>query len=249
MKRFFSFFIPKYLNKVVENLLSVQSFINLVNNPFKWIRNNKSKITKIIVKASKYLFTKPRLKWIDYNVDGFLKYYQAEELYNMARSIPNYSVIVEIGAYLGRSTCFISEAIKSKNIKFYSIDSFKNHAMSKGFRDTFKEYFKNIFQYRNELNIIKGFSFNVVKNLLNLSITILWIDGDHSYEACKKDIDDWFPLVKEKGFIVFHDYHINSNTNVAKAVDEKIKENKLKKVKRVGKLMITQKNHIVKKSN
>lgn len=38
-----------------------------------------------------------------------------------------------------------------------------------------------------------------------LPIGVLFIDGDHSYEGCKRDIDAWFPLVKKNGVMLFHD--------------------------------------------
>src|SRR3990167_4405696 len=36
-------------------------------------------------------------------------------------------------------------------------------------------------------------------------ISILFIDGDHSYEGCKRDINAWVPRVKEGGTVFFHD--------------------------------------------
>lgn len=36
-------------------------------------------------------------------------------------------------------------------------------------------------------------------------ISVLFIDGDHSYEGCKKDIEAWYPHMKEGGVMMFHD--------------------------------------------
>ncbi len=154
---------------------------------------------------------------------------------------PN-NVIVEIGAYLGRSTCFICEGINNKNIDFYSIDTFENQEMTEGFRETLSIYHRNTYLYRNKIHVIKGFSYDVVNDFKNIKIDLLWIDADHRYKSCKRDIEDWLPLVKKKGYIVFHDYipHL-SNKRVKRAVDEKIKERKIAKVKRVDQLLITKK--------
>lgn len=35
---------------------------------------------------------------------------------------------------------------------------------------------------------------------------MVFIDGDHSYEHCKEDIEVWLPLVKSGGIIAVHDY-------------------------------------------
>ena len=113
--------------------------------------------------------------------------------------------------------------------------------MSNGLRNTFKEFYRNIFRYKDKIKIIKGFSYNVVKDLQELKIDILWIDADHSYKACRRDIEDWLPLIKKKGYIIFHDYAKDFINGVRKAVDEKIQDKKLKKIKLESCLLVTQK--------
>jgi uncharacterized UPF0146 family protein len=36
-------------------------------------------------------------------------------------------------------------------------------------------------------------------------ISVLFIDGDHTYQGCKRDIDAWYPHVKKDGVLFFHD--------------------------------------------
>lgn len=40
----------------------------------------------------------------------------------------------------------------------------------------------------------------------NLPIHLLFIDGDHHYEAVKRDIEGWAPKVVQGGVVAFHDY-------------------------------------------
>lgn len=35
---------------------------------------------------------------------------------------------------------------------------------------------------------------------------MVFVDGDHSYEGCKGDIEAWFPHLADDGIIVVHDY-------------------------------------------
>lgn len=37
-------------------------------------------------------------------------------------------------------------------------------------------------------------------------VDLVFIDGDHTYEGCKGDIDAWEPHVAEGGYLVLHDY-------------------------------------------
>jgi predicted O-methyltransferase YrrM len=39
---------------------------------------------------------------------------------------------------------------------------------------------------------------------------LLFIDGDHSYQGCTNDLENWFPLLSSGGHVVLHDcYHGN----------------------------------------
>lgn len=51
-------------------------------------------------------------------------------------------------------------------------------------------------------------------------IDAVYIDGDHSYEACKSDIELWVPKVKRGGLVFFHDYGTPHTPGVVRAVDE-----------------------------
>ena len=51
-------------------------------------------------------------------------------------------------------------------------------------------------------------------------ISAVYIDGDHSYGACKVDIERWVPWVVDGGLIFFHDYGTPHTPGVVQAVDE-----------------------------
>jgi hypothetical protein len=50
-------------------------------------------------------------------------------------------------------------------------------------------------------------------------ISVLFIDGDHSYEGCKRDIEAWYPYMQEGGVILFHDCD-ETSPGVVQAVAE-----------------------------
>jgi len=37
-------------------------------------------------------------------------------------------------------------------------------------------------------------------------VSFVWVDGDHSYDGIKGDIESWWPRVRPRGIIAFHDY-------------------------------------------
>jgi len=48
-------------------------------------------------------------------------------------------------------------------------------------------------------------------------IDLLFIDGDHSYEGCKKDLYNWLPKLVPGGHILFHDCY---NEDVQRCIHE-----------------------------
>lgn len=58
------------------------------------------------------------------------------------------------------------------------------------------------------------------------SLDFLYIDGNHTYEYVKRDITNYYPLIKSGGLIGGHDYTKDFN-GVVKAAKEFAKENNL----------------------
>lgn len=54
--------------------------------------------------------------------------------------------------------------------------------------------------------MIRALSHQAVDLFEDNSLDFIYIDGDHSYEGAKKDIQLWFPKVKKGGLIAGHDY-------------------------------------------
>jgi hypothetical protein len=53
-------------------------------------------------------------------------------------------------------------------------------------------------------------------------LSFIFIDGDHSYEACQADIVAWAPFVKRGGVIAFHDFGSRAD-GVTRAIFEETK--------------------------
>lgn len=68
------------------------------------------------------------------------------------------------------------------------------------------------------IKFINKVSDEACKEIENNTIDFVYIDGDHSYEQCKKDILNYLPLTKKKSIIGGHDYH--PHWGVIQAVNE-----------------------------
>ena len=156
------------------------------------------------------------------NVEGMFTFHTLYS--NMVQKFPSNSLFVEIGTWKGKSTIFMAEKIKesSKEIKFYAIDSFDGfgggYADAEN-KDLLTIYNKNIEPVKSYIQTLIGFSFDLFKNFEDDSIDFLFIDGDHRYEGVKRDLQLWFPKIKNGGIISGHDYD-EPSCGVRKAVDE-----------------------------
>ena len=141
-------------------------------------------------------------------------------LYKLASSLPKRAICVEIGSYLGASALFLASGMKEREGTVYCVDTWKNEGMSEGERDTFEEFTRNIKPLRDFTHILRGRSVEIAKTF-NKEIDLIFIDGDHSYEAVRADVEAWIPKVKDGGIVVLHD--IGWAEGVKRAVKEFIK--------------------------
>ena len=129
-------------------------------------------------------------------------------------------IYLEIGSDKGKSL-FIARQVIKPNINMYAVDI--------NFTDELKDYLKKtdgieFFWMSSETASRVWLERGMPK------IYLLFIDGDHSYQGCKTDIESWYPFMVEHGVILFHD-HDESSPGVLQAVSEFIGNHKVKEYK------------------
>ena len=164
-------------------------------------------------------------------IDGWLSRKEAETLYDYAGKATG--PIVEIGSWQGRSTAAIAMGSKAGNRQqVYSVDDYKgvppgshptNFGKTTGWRSSSPEILRqNLNQcgINGEVQIVEKASVVAAKELPN-ELGMVFIDGDHSYEAVCNDIDAWMPKLKVGGYAIFHDTTA-ADAGVVTAFKEKI---------------------------
>ena len=157
----------------------------------------------------------------------------AEKFYSMMIDrFPDGSRFLEIGAYMGQSTCFMAQEIKRKNrrICFDCIDHFKgneDHQNQLAGRNLYHLFLDNM-KRAGTLDTVHVYPMdaNVAANLIydDESLDFVFIDADHSYECVKNDIARWMPKVKKGGVISGDDY-VRQHPGVIQAVNETFQNN------------------------
>jgi len=73
-------------------------------------------------------------------------------------------------------------------------------------------------KYGKRSRVINDDSVTAAAQVADGSLDFVFIDDDHTYEACKRSVIVWLPKVKEGGWLTGHDYH--EFPGVKQAVDE-----------------------------
>lgn len=127
-------------------------------------------------------------------------------------------ILIEIGAWVGVSTIEFAKHFAS----VIAIDPWQNNigdiTNNYDMNQAYEEYKNRISKFDN-ITTIKEFSYNIANKIDNSTIDIVYIDGLHTYEAVKKDIELFMPKIKKRGFISGHDY-CSKFPGVIKAVNE-----------------------------
>jgi len=143
-------------------------------------------------------------------------------------------VIAEVGVLNGE---FSKELIQILNpSRIYMIDRFEGNCYS-GDRDGNNGAVYNLNMAHSSLveyaesnlavTVLKGDSSTLLGALEADSLDMVYLDGDHEYSGCKKDVIASWRLLKAGGWLMGHDYATNMDKalnnyvfGVKKAIDE-----------------------------
>lgn len=132
-------------------------------------------------------------------IEGWLTLAEGTKLQELAKG----AAVLEIGSYCGRSTVCMAETAAS----IVSIDPHDSSAIEPYPRkNTFGTFALNIAGLQCEVTPIVSRFEDVYRFLAERSFDLVFIDGDHSYEACRRDLQWAARLVRPHGHVVVHDY-------------------------------------------
>lgn len=149
----------------------------------------------------------------------------------LLKKLPKKGIFGEVGVYNGDFSQRIETICKPSEL--YLIDpwqailSRKEEKYNQASQD--RRYEKVVSQFRKQvadkrIHIVRQTSDKAVTDFSDNFFDFLYIDGDHSYEQVKKDINNYYYKVKSGGLLCGDDYNIDG---VRKAVDEFVKNKNL----------------------
>lgn len=156
--------------------------------------------------------------------------------------VPEDSIGAEIGVWRGNSSSLFLER-KPKHLhlvdtwsvepyqgvwdwyvnKYSSVVGSKNPDDFMKYYDTLYESIQSTFGVLDNVTVHRMYSDEFFSSLDDNSLDWIYIDGDHSYEGCLKDLRESVRVVKNGHNILGDDY--GNKPGVTRAVDEFVKEN------------------------
>lgn len=146
--------------------------------------------------------------------------------------MPQNSVTAELGVGKGNFSELICQLTKPS--KHYCVDLWavinktvqgKYFTNQQGWDERYQDVQDRLKKFNVEF--IRDLTYNVHKHVQPKTLDWAYVDGDHSYEGCKKDLHSVNKCVKDNGFILGHDYidhHNYSSWGVVKCVNEFVEE-------------------------
>jgi len=133
------------------------------------------------------------------NIDGWMGPEELKWLFDRAGEMES---IVEIGSWVGKSTHALLSGCKGT---VWAVDHFLGSPAERGSThalavenpgEPFRRFKANVGHFEN-LKILEMDSIEASKKFERKSIDMVFIDGDHDFEAVKKDLMAWMPICKK----------------------------------------------------
>jgi len=154
-------------------------------------------------------------------IKGFLADDEGLRLYELARESSSLGPCLEIGSYCGKSAVYLGLACKQMGNILFSIDHHKGseeHQPGEEYHDpdlydpdtesidSFREFQKTIsLAGLNETVVPIVAKSNIVAKFWSTPLSLVFIDGGHSFETAFADYSCWASHIIANGFLVIHD--------------------------------------------
>lgn len=150
-----------------------------------------------------------------HGVRGFLLPGDVEFLWDLGASLPSGGRHVEIGSWMGLSSIVLANALLAHlnfDARIHCIDTWEGSREHQGMPEVehgalFDTFLANVRRARVQhfIRPLRGDSARMAANFDDASLDSIFIDGDHSYAGCRRDLEAWLPKLKPGGRIAGHD--------------------------------------------
>jgi len=152
---------------------------------------------------------------------GFLDHVEGMRLYDLARDVSGLGPCLEIGSYCGKSSLYLGTGCRANGGILFSIDHHRGNEEQQpgeaycdatlvdarsGRINTFDYFRETLEQADLEDTVVPIVSpSKVVARRWATPLSLVFIDGGHTFEAAVADYTDWAGHVMPGGYLLIHD--------------------------------------------
>ena len=155
-----------------------------------------------------------------YEIPTYTNNHELNSLYKLAAALPRGARVLEIGSHLGASSCYLAAGLAQVGGQLLCVDTWQNDAMPDGRKDTMAIFQKNIYPLRHLITPLRKNSQDLTAADLQSHFDLIFIDGDHSYEAVRQDFELLQSWLAPGGLIAFHDFAHEHHEGVTRLLGE-----------------------------
>jgi len=165
---------------------------------------------------------------IDINtVKGFLAEDEAQALYQYALTCSQKGPLLEVGSYCGKSTLYLGCAAQQNQSVVYAVDHHRGseeHQLGEEYHDadlfdasislmdTFKAFRRNMRDAQLDDTVVPIVSSSsTAARFWHTPLSMVFIDGGHSFAAAEADYRSWAVHVQIGGILAIHDLFPDPN--------------------------------------
>jgi len=155
------------------------------------------------------------------NIKGFLDEDEGKRLYDIALEAGRLGPCLEIGSYCGKSAIYLGTACRETGTILFSIDHHRGSEeqqpdqeyfdpelfdVQTGCVDTFNNFRKTILAAGLENTVVPMVcKSEVAARSWATPLSLVFIDGGHTYEAASTDYNAWAGHILPGGYLLIHD--------------------------------------------
>lgn len=160
-------------------------------------------------------------------IKGFLDHEEGVQLYRIALEASAKGPCLEIGGYCGKSTVYLGLGCKANHGVLFSIDHHRGSEEQQpgqeyfdpelfdeaaGRVDTFRLFRRAMEEASLEDTVVPIVSSSgVAARMWSMPLSMVFIDGGHSYPTVFTDYTSWMPHIMPGGYLLIHDLFPDPN--------------------------------------
>ena len=160
-------------------------------------------------------------------VKGYLAEDEGQCLFKLALEAAALGPCLEIGSFCGKSTVYLGAACKSRGVTLFTIDHHRGseeqqpgqlyfdpeiYDEKKEEIDSFPILRATLKKARLEETVVPMVTWSrVAARNWSIPLSLVFIDGGHSYETALSDYNSWSPHLVPGGYLVFHDIYMDAS--------------------------------------